>query len=619
MAQWRVETLGDEAFLLQWKGEAAPRPSELALAAERLRSLAGDWLREIVPAYDTLTLHVDALRLPAAFTDASGEWDGEAIAVTIANLLVKPEKKSGGQEASVRHGGDAPGDAETADDRDAPSGRTVVVPVRYGGEDGPDLAAAAARSGLGEEAFVRRHSEADYEVAMIGFAPGFPYLAGLPEALAQPRHDSPRLRVPAGSVGIAGRQTGIYPVDSPGGWQIVGRTPLRLFRPEQADPFPIRPGDRVRFAPVAAGEAEDADGESAGGRRGPQTDSAEEAPPGVAVLAPGLHATVQDLGRLGWQAFGVSRGGAMDREACRTANALVGNEADAAVLELTMQGGRYRMLRDALVALTGAAAPAEADGEPMPAGRPVLLRAGTELAVGRMERGSRAYLAFAGGIDVPLSLGSRSTDPRAGIGGLAGRPLAAGDALAFGAPSPAAARLAARLAAAAERSGRLWAPAPGGYAAAAGLPPDGPPVVLRVLRGRGWDWFDPAARARLLVTAYRVQPASDRMGIRLEGAPLRLSSPIEPVSHGVTPGTVQVPPDGQPILLASGCQPTGGYPILAHVISADLPLLGQLRPGQSVSFEPVGLAAAHAALARQEKERARREAGIRLAWYADRA
>jgi inhibitor of KinA len=139
--------------------------------------------------------------------------------------------------------------------KDKTVAREVVIPVCYGGEFGPDLADVAARAGLDEGAAIALHSGAKYRVHAVGFTPGFPYLGGLPEKLNTPRHATPRLQVPAGSVGIGGGQTGVYPLATPGGWQLVGRTPLKLFRPEnETEPALLRPGDRVRFQPISPEE-----------------------------------------------------------------------------------------------------------------------------------------------------------------------------------------------------------------------------------------------------------------------------------------------------------------------------------------------------------------------------
>jgi len=585
--QWAAEPLGDGAVLLRCLGPV--RPGDMAEAAERLRLAGLPGLAEAVPAYDSIALHMDSTAtvppsvMAASALELLGNW------------------RPGRREA-----------------------RTVRIPVVYGGPEGPDLEEAAARSGLSPGEFAARHASAVYDVAAIGFAPGFPYLAGLPEELAQPRRDVPRLKVPAGSVGIAGRQTGIYPVDSPGGWTLIGRTPFPLFNPHADDPFPLRPGDKVVFDPVDREEArklfaEGGEVSAAGGAGAAQATHGPEREREVAltVLDPGMLSTVQDLGRRGWQAFGVSAGGAADRDAMRIANALVGNPPDAAVLELTLRGGAYRAERDALVALFGADFEMFADGRPIPCGCPVRLPAGTVLSFGRPRRGCRAYLAVAGGFDVPPVLGSRSTDLRAGIGGLNGRPLRKGDRLSAGHPSPEALRLLRRLEE--EHSagdGRHENLREGAFAAHDAWFWDGRPVELRFLPGRSWERFPEGARRAFAEAEYAVSPQSDRMGVRLaEGPELRREETAETVSHGVVPGAVQVPAGGRPIVLGRDCQPTGGYPIIAHVIRADWWKLAQLRPGDRVVFRPTAEAEALRLLAMRERELRLAEAGIRLRWY----
>ncbi|HEY8528566.1 MAG TPA: 5-oxoprolinase subunit PxpB [Paenibacillaceae bacterium] len=583
--QWAAEPLGDGAVLLRRLGPV--RPGDMAEAAERLRLGGLPWLAEAVPAYDSIALQAD----PAATVPPS------VMAASALELL--RDWRPGRREA-----------------------RTVRIPVVYGGPEGPDLEEAAARSGLSPGEFAARHASAVYEVAAIGFAPGFPYLAGLPEELAQPRRDVPRLRVPAGSVGIAGRQTGIYPVDSPGGWTLIGRTPFPLFRPHADDPFPLRPGDKVVFEPVDREEARKlfAGGGGVPAAAGPDSarDSAREREAALTVLDPGLLSTVQDLGRPGWQAFGVSAGGAADREAMRIANALVGNPPDAAVLELTLRGGAYRAEREVLVALFGADFEMFADGRPIPCGCPVRLPAGTVLSFGRPKRGCRAYLAVAGGFDVPPVLGSRSTDLRAGIGGLDGRALRKGDRLPAGNPSPDALRLLRKLEEekSAAEAGRPEIPREVAFVAHDAWFWDGRPVELRFLPGRSWERFSEGARRAFAEAEYAVSPQSDRMGVRLEEGPeLRRADTAETVSHGVVPGAVQVPAGGRPIVLGRDCQPTGGYPIIAHVIRADWWKLAQLRPGDRVVFRQTAETEALRLLAMRERELRLAEAGIRLRWY----
>ncbi|QHT64099.1 biotin-dependent carboxyltransferase family protein [Paenibacillus lycopersici] len=314
------------------------------------------------------------------------------------------------------------------------------------------------------------------------------------------------------------------------------------------------------------------------------------------VLKPGLYTTVQDLGRPGWRKDGVAEGGAMDRYAHRVANLLVGNDAGAATLELTLAGPELRLERDLLLAVCGADMPPSIDGEPLPLWRPFWARAGAVLAFGTAASGCRAYLAAGGGFAAEAALGSRATDARAGIGGIAGRPLRAGDALPCGDEPPRAAAWLAALAArtAADPPGRRrnwaaprWAAPPLAYggATAAG-------IELRVMPGAEYGQFREAARTALTRERYRAAPASDRMGVRLDGPPLERSGSAELLSHGVVAGTVQVPAGGTPIILAADCQTTGGYPKIAHVIMADLPLLGQCRPGDWVTFKEVSLAQA---------------------------
>lgn len=216
------ERLGEDALLLRF--DAAGGAMAANAAVHRLAALAAagrpPWLRDIVPAHASLALFFDLDAI-----DREGDPFARASA-WLAGLLR---------------------DAGTAVE---PASRLVEVRVRYGGDDGPDLAAVAAHAGLSPAATVALHAGGDYRVAMLGFAPGFPYLAGLDPRLAMPRRATPRLRVAAGSVGIGGDQTGIYPRPGPGGWQLLGRTALPLFDPARQPPSLLAPGDRVRFVPV---------------------------------------------------------------------------------------------------------------------------------------------------------------------------------------------------------------------------------------------------------------------------------------------------------------------------------------------------------------------------------
>ena len=300
------------------------------------------------------------------------------------------------------------------------TGRLHEVAVSYGGECGPDLTHLARSRGISEAEVIRLHASVEYAVFMLGFMPGFAYLGLLPEALEAPRLATPRVRVPAGSVAVAGRQAGVYPVASPGGWRLLGRTSRRLFDPFRTQPALFAPGDRVRFVPVA--ELPPDEPES----RLPRPSAGAV----VEVLEAGLLTTVQDAGRSGHRRVGVSSAGPMDARAFAAANRAVGNPADAAALECTMTGPALAFRAPLRFAVAGAdlgavLERADLGAWPVPRGASVLARPGNVLRFTGRRSGCRAYVALSGGIDVPLVIGSRATDLPSAFGGLAGRPLAA--------------------------------------------------------------------------------------------------------------------------------------------------------------------------------------------------
>jgi len=324
----------------------------------------------------------------------------------------------------------------------------------------------------------------------------------------------------------------------------------------------------------------------------------------IHVLVPGQLTTVQDLGRPGWQRDGVTPGGALDARALRLANLLVGNAEGAAALELTLTGPTLRFLAEALVAVTGADFEVTVSGRRLPAWRPVRLAAGTELVLGAATAGCRGYLAVAGGVAVPRVLGGRGTHLAAGFGGVNGRALRAGDVLKNGPPSAWARRLAAALAGPDTFAAARW------EISAEARPARGTAPVVRVVRGPQWDWFGAAARERLLAARYSVTARSDRMGLRLAGPPLTDGGLPELVSEGVATGTIQVPPDGQPIVLLADRQTVGGYPKIANVATVDLSPLAQVKPGDTVGFSEVAVAEAQELWLAAERQLATVKHGI---------
>lgn len=300
------------------------------------------------------------------------------------------------------------------------------------------------------------------------------------------------------------------------------------------------------------------------------------------VLEPGVLTTVQDLGRWGYQRYGVPPSGGADPLGLRIANLLVGNGEGEAVLECTGLGPTLEVLGDCLVALAGAEMEVEADGVALPPYISHLLRKGQLLRCGISRSGLRGYLAVAGGVDVPPLLGSRSTCLPAGFGGYQGRPLQKGDILRRGEPSGDLQRMRGRV------LPPLLRPSPAS------------PQEVRVLLGPQHDYFPRRGLETFLHSPYQVTSKADRMGIRLEGPRVPHRKGPDIVSDALPLGGIQVPGDGQPILLLNDRQTTGGYAKIATVITADLWRLGQLRPGDAVRFRAV--AAAEAQRYRREFE-----------------
>jgi len=297
------------------------------------------------------------------------------------------------------------------------------------------------------------------------------------------------------------------------------------------------------------------------------------------VLSPGVQTTVQDQGRHGARHLGVARAGAMDTAALAMANRLVGNDEDHAGLEIALQGPRLRLPDACRIALTGAALPAWWNDVPLPMGRPLDLPAG-ELRLGASRDGLRTWLAVSGGIDTPLVLGSRSTDLRGGFGGHDGRALRAGDRLPVGSGAV---------------RPRMREPAFPAWWIDVDDPWTADRHVLRYVPSRH------ASAPALSAHGWRTHADSNRQGLRLTGTALP-STTADGVSEPVAVGTLQLPPDGRPILLLADAQTVGGYPRLGHVIGCDLGRAAQLRPGEPVHFEPVTPAQARA-LAREHTHR----------------
>lgn len=304
----------------------------------------------------------------------------------------------------------------------------------------------------------------------------------------------------------------------------------------------------------------------------------------LSVLSGGLLTTVQDYGRHGLQAFGVPVSGAMDTYSLQWANKLVGNDRSLAALEITMQGPVLLANARLLVAVTGGRFALSVNGKPAPQWEAFTLAPGDRLDCGTAIRGARAYLAAAGGIAVPPVMGSRATFLRGQIGGLGGRALRAGDTLSVGECE--------------DRSGLV-----GNFVPQALLPAPAQDLTrVRIMLGPQDELFAPETLLQLEEGEYEVAAESDRMAYRLRGQPIARHIGGDTVSDGVAPGSIQVPPSGQPIVMLADRQTTGGYPKIATVIGADLPLFGQLKPGDRLQFSVVSLEQALSILCEQAKK-----------------
>lgn len=332
----------------------------------------------------------------------------------------------------------------------------------------------------------------------------------------------------------------------------------------------------------------------------------------IQILRPGLLTSVQDLGRFGYQKYGVIVSGGMDTVALRIANLLVGNPEGEAVLEITLIGPSIVFHQDALIAITGADLSPSVDGMPIPLWRPVFVKKGSMVTFGPCRWGSRAYLAVAGGFDLPEVLGSRSTYLRAGIGGYQGRGLKADDELAFGGPSELATRLMSHLEKAAIQhpfATAKW------YSGRPLYPVTQSNPIIRVMRGRHYDWFKPESIQQFFSSSFEVSPQSDRMGYRLSGPSLELQEPLEILSEAVTHGAIQVPSEGNPIILLSDRQTIGGYPIIAHTATVDIPILAQVKPGEKLRFQEITQEEAENLYVQRELDFQQFKSGLSLKLY----
>ncbi|WP_311212346.1 MULTISPECIES: 5-oxoprolinase/urea amidolyase family protein [unclassified Arthrobacter] len=432
------------------------------------------------------------------------------------------------------------------------SDKLVEIETVY---DGEDLEVVAELAGISPEAVVAAHTGQLWTVAFTGFVPGFGYMVGENDVLTVPRRDTPRTNVEAGSVALGGSYTGVYPRQSPGGWQIIGHTSCPMWDSERAEPALVSPGTSVRYKAV---------------RDRAQVTRSVPVPrkvdgPGLKVLRSLPLTLIQDLGRPGYAAIGVSRCGALDQGSLRRANRLVGNPSGAAAMEIVDGGLTVQAVGDQIVALAGAPAGMQITSvngsREAAAACPVALMDGETLVLSPPTTGVRSYLAVRGGIEAEEVLGSRSADT---MGGLGPEPLAVGQFLPV-------------------------APAPRTAVGEPEQQPDFPADEVSELElgpGPRADWFASDALQALFNQDWTVTNDSNRIGMRLSGTPLERIRHDELPSEGTICGVVQVPPTGLPVVFLSDHPVTGGYPVIAVVAPKDLDKAAQIAAGGRVRFKP---------------------------------
>ena len=457
--------------------------------------------------------------------------------------------------------------------------RIITIPVCYEDKEfAPDLEKVALHAKLSKEEVIKLHSSSDYLIYMMGFLPGFPYLGGMDQRLETPRLETPRTKIPAGSVAIGGAQTGLYPVESPGGWNIIGRTPLRLFDVKRKPFFLYEAGDKIRFLPITREEFENFDESlwlaQVAGKSEASIETSDDAADskevyecggGIKILEPGLLTSIQDSGITGFQKYGIGQSGAMDQISFALANQICGNEKNAACLETTLAGPSIRFVTACDFAITGAVFEnATLDGMRIEMNKKIIAKAGSLLSCGFASKGLRSYIAFSGGLLVPKVFRSSSTNLKSKIGGYMGRKLLADDQLAIG-------------------FNKRNLKSLGKEVVAKGFIKNKDVLLLDCIKSSQFDFFQEKIVKKFTDSIYTVSAESDRMGIRFTGPGLECGK-TDIISDAIPFGAVQITSAGLPVVMAADRQTTGGYAKIACVKKSAMYRLAQALPGTKVRF-----------------------------------
>ena len=541
--------LGDAALLVDFRGHTEPL-NQIHQLSHLLASQGPTWLLDLIPGIDTLLVALQ-------FRDSHYQEIRAAAKLEIETLVKKlmSEKKQVTKSEVVHR-----------------------IRVCYDPEVAPDLLACAEKCQLTVREFINRHKNSEIRVDILGFMPGFSYCSGLDPTLRLPRLKSPRTAVPTGSVAIAELQTAIYPQSTPGGWNIIGRSPDVLFDVSKPQPSLLMAGERVEFIEIDLAEFRKIEAQNLAKNLDNQ---AKRISPhqSVEVVSAGLQTTIQSLPRYGFAHLALSAGGPMDQESARLANALLGNPRDAAGLEITGAGTKLLFHEDVWVAWVGARCMGQVNGLQIPGNRPVFIGKGETLSFGPMLQGYRLFLALSGGIESEQILGGQGSHLSAAIGGGA---LQKGDSVSL----PRARDISQKTFFQKLSDAQIRFPK---WAIASPALPGKKVEVIKVLPGIHLGVLSSKEQEALWKAVWIISPQSNRMGMRLE-SDFKVTGPISGIpSQGIWFGTVQLPPSGQPILMMAEHQTTGGYPRLMEIVSTERSKLAQLKPGDKLQFLPITL------------------------------
>lgn len=534
---YHIYPLGETAVTIAFEAIISEPINDLVIALyQHLQVQSIKDVKDIIPAYHTVTLIFDSSILKQV----------DDVFKTMKQLATNAIESCNWQQ-TIEH-------------------QTVEIPVCYDTAFGLDIVTMAADKGISIDELIQRHISRQYRIYCIGFLPGFAYMGNVDDVLATPRRQAPRTVVKAGSVGIAGVQTGVYPLQSPAGWNIIGETPLPLFDANRAEPVLLKMGNIVQFKPISLSDFLVKKNKPTEVKPSPVITANS-----ITILKQGIADTVQDLGRFGHQQFGINPTGAMDVVAAKVANFLVGNAATEAVFELHFPASVLQFNEDALIALSGADFNAMINDEPIPINTPIIVAAGSILKFMKLASGARCYLAVSGGLVEKKWLGSYSTNLKANAGGYFGRLLQKGDVINI-CPN-------LQLKAYLEDKSTTVMP---WQADVAELYKN--VNNIEIIAGNEHSFLTEASVDLLTASSFVITAKSDRMGYQLHGIPLQLQQPLSLISTAVIRGTVQLLPNGELIVLMADHQTIGGYPRVAQVAQVAMPKLAQMQAHQRLIF-----------------------------------